>query len=59
MNEITFEQFEMDAENIMRAAATGDQFTAVQMHDGKAIIINEDEWKILRDAFAMLLKIKT
>ena len=41
MNEISFEQFELDVENIMRDAAKGDRFTTVQMNSGKAVIISE------------------
>ena len=55
MNEISFEQFEMDVESVMRAAASGDHFTTVQMNSGKAVIISKEEWDILREAFARLI----
>lgn len=55
MNEISFEQFKQNAESVMRDAANGDRFTAVRMDSGKAVIISEDEWNILREAFARLV----
>lgn len=55
MNEISFEQFKQNAESVMRDAANGDRFTAVQMNGGKAVIVSEDEWNILREAFARLV----
>ncbi|WP_418232417.1 hypothetical protein [Butyricicoccus sp.] len=55
MNEISFEQFKQNAESVMRGAASGDRFTAVRMDSGKAVIISEDEWNILREGFAHLV----
>lgn len=55
MNEISFEQFKQNAESVMRDAASGDRFTAVRMDSGKAVIISEDEWNILREGFAHLV----
>lgn len=55
MNEISFEQFKQNAESVMRDAANGDSFTTVQMDNGKVVIISEDEWNILREAFAHLI----
>ena len=55
MNEISFEQFKQNAESVMRDAANGDRFTAVQMDNGKVVIISEDEWNILREGFAHLV----
>lgn len=55
MNEIPYEKFEMNVESIMRAAASGDHFTTVQMNSGKAVIISKEEWDILCEAFARLI----
>lgn len=55
MNEISFEQFKLNVEGVMRDAANGDSFTTVQMDNGKVVIISEDEWNILREAFAHLI----
>lgn len=55
MNEISFEQFKLNVEGVMRDAANGDSFTTVQMDNGKVVIISEDEWNILREGFAHLV----
>lgn len=55
MNEISFEQFKLNVESVMRDAANGDSFTTVQMDNGKVVIISEDEWNILREGFAHLV----
>ena len=55
MNEISLEQFKLNVEGVMRAAANGDSFTTVQMDNGKVVIISEDEWNILREGFAHLV----
>lgn len=55
MNEISLEQFKLNAESVMRDAANGDSFTTVQMDNGKVVIISEDEWNILREGFAHLV----
>lgn len=55
MNEMSFEQFEMNVESAMKEAASGDRFTTVQMSTGKAVIISQEEWDMLRQAFAVLV----
>lgn len=43
-------------DKIMLNAATGDEFAKIKVNDKlNAIIINEEEWKILCDGLALLI----
>ena len=53
MNKVTLKQFLADPEHIVCDAAVG-EYTAVRIGDGKiAVIIDDTEWTMLRQALSL------
>lgn len=50
MKELKLNEFLDRADDFINNASMGEDFYAVQTNSGKAIIISEDEWKIMTDA---------
>lgn len=56
MNKVTMKQFLAEPERVIRDAAAG-EYTAVCADDGKnAVIIDETEWTMLRQALALCME---
>lgn len=55
MIEKTLKEFLSDAENLTVGAAINDDFLTIKTDGGNAVLINEDEWNILRDAFKIAI----
>jgi len=57
MKEISLNEFCANSEAILRGAALDDEFVRVRVgKESAAVIINEDEWNILMEALAIVLK---
>lgn len=57
MQEKTTKQFLSDAERFLIDAATGMEFVTIKTSAGNAVLISEDEWKILLDALKLAVQI--
>lgn len=56
MKNYTLEELRGNLDGILRAAVVADEFAMVQIDKGlKAVIVSEAEWKMMREAFAMLV----
>lgn len=56
MTSISKEQFELDLENILCTAASGYDSFSIALDNGlSAVLVDESEWNIMRDAFNMLV----
>ncbi len=55
MIEKTMKEFLSDAENLTVGAVINDDFLTIKTDRGNAVLINEDEWNILRDAFKITI----
>ena len=56
MNKVTLKQFLTESERIVRDAAAG-EYTAVSIGDGKiAVIIDDTEWTMLRQALSLCME---
>lgn len=56
MNKVTLGQFLAEPERIVREAATG-EYTAVSTDDGRiAVIIDDTEWTMLRQALSLCME---
>lgn len=55
MIEKTLKEFLSDAENLTVGAVINDDFLTIKTDGGNAVLINEDEWNILRDAFKIAI----
>ena len=58
MKEMSLKEFLENSESVIREAACNGDFTSVKVGEGKAVIISEEEWKILCDGLRMLLNMK-
>lgn len=56
MQEKTTQQFLSDAERFLIGAATGTDFVKIKTSAGNAVLISEDEWKILLDALKIAVQ---
>lgn len=56
MQEKTTQQFLSDAERFLIDAATGMEFVTIKTSAGNAVLISEDEWKILLDALKIAVQ---
>ena len=56
MLEKTTQQFLSDAERFLIDAATGMEFVTIKTSAGNAVLISEDEWKILLDALKLAVQ---
>ena len=56
MLEKTAQQFLSDAERFLIGAATGTDFVKIKTSAGNAVLISEDEWKILLDALKLAVQ---
>lgn len=56
MLEKTAQQFLSDAERFLIDAATGMEFVTIKTSAGNAVLISEDEWKILLDALKIAVQ---
>ena len=56
MLEKTTQQFLSDAERLLIDAATGMEFVTIKTSAGNAVLISEDEWKILLDALKLAVQ---
>lgn len=54
MREMGLKEFLMNPEPIIKEAAANGEFTAVKVGEGKAVIISEEEWRIMRDGLKLL-----
>ena len=57
MQEKTTQQFLSDVERFLIDAATGMEFVTIKTSAGNAVLISEDEWKILLDALKLAVQI--
>lgn len=55
IQQMTLQEFMADPESIIKRAAANADFAAVQVGDEKAIIISEEEWKIMCEAMQLLI----
>lgn len=55
MLERTLNEFLSDAENLTIGAIINDDFLTIKTDSGNAVLISEDEWNILIDAFKMVI----
>ena len=55
MKELKLNEFLDGADDFIKNAALGDEFYMVQTGTGNAVIISEDEYKILTDALRVTL----
>lgn len=58
MNTLTTQEFLADAERILTAAATNDDFVKIKTGVGNAVLISEAEWNIMVDALKAVLTAK-
>lgn len=59
MQQMGLEEFLNDPEKVIREAAANGKFTAVKVDGCKAVIISEEEWKIMCEGLQMLINGKT
>ena len=59
MREMNLKEFLKNPEPIIKEAAANGDFTAVKVGECKAIIISEEEWKIMCEGLKMLFELKT
>lgn len=55
MKEMSLKEFLENSESVIREAACNGDFTSVKVGEGKAVIISEEEWKIMCQALNMLI----
>lgn len=55
IQQMTLKDFLSDPEKVIRDAAANGNFAAVKVDDCKAIIISEEEWKIMCEGLQMLI----
>lgn len=55
MIEKTLEEFVKDCKQLTVNAALNDDFVEIDTGKGKAILISEGEWQILKDAFVIAI----
>ena len=57
MIEKTMKEFLSNAENLMIGAIVNDDFLTIRTDKGNAVLISENEWNILKDAFKIAIGI--
>lgn len=55
MQQMGLEEFLNDPEKVIREAAANGKFTAVKVDRCKAVIISEEEWKIMCEGLQLLI----
>lgn len=55
MLNLTISDFMSDPETYLKNAAGNDDFFTVQTEGGKAVVISEAEWNIMRDALKAVI----
>lgn len=55
MIDITMSEFLSDPEKYLKNAVENDDFFTVQAKSGKAVVISEAEWNIMRDALKAVI----
>ena len=55
MKELKLNEFLDRADDFINNASIGEEFYAVETNSGKAIVISEDEWKMLTDAMRVAM----
>lgn len=58
MTELKLNEFLDRADDFINNASMGEDFYSVKTNSGKAIIISEDEWKIMTDAMRVAMGYK-
>ena len=58
MKDLRLNEFLDRADDFINNAAIGEEFYAIQTTSGKAIVISEDEWKIMSDAMRVAMRCK-
>ena len=58
MKELKLNEFLDQADDFITNAALGEEFYSIQTKAGKAIVISEDEWKMLTDAMRIAMGCK-
>ncbi len=58
MKDLRLNEFLDRADDFINNAAIGEEFYAIQTTSGKAIVISEDEWKMLTDAMRVAMGCK-
>ena len=58
MIDITMSEFLSDPEIYLKNAVENDDFFTVQAKSGKAVVISEAEWNIMRDALKAVITSK-
>ncbi len=58
MKELKLNDFLSQADDIINNAAIGEEFYTIQTKSGKAVVISEDEWKIMTDAMRVAMGCK-
>ena len=59
MKEMSLKEFLANPESVIKEAAVNGDFTTVKVGKCKAVIISEEEWKIMRQALNLLINGKT
>lgn len=59
MIEKTMKEFLSDAENLTVGAIVNDDFLTIKTDKGNAVLISENEWNVLKDAFRIAIGIGT
>ena len=59
MIEKTMKEFLSDAENLTVDAIVNDDFLTIKTDKGNAVLISENEWNVLKDAFRIAIGIGT
>ena len=55
MIDISMREFLSDPQTYIKNAAENDDFFTVQTKSGKAVVISEAEWNIMRDALKLVI----
>lgn len=58
INQMTMQEFLNNPDAVIKEAANNGKFAAVNTGEGKAIIISEEEWKIMCEAMQLLINSK-
>lgn len=58
MRTISIKELKNDTNNLINNAVISHEFFKVHTDNGKAVVINEQEWNILIEAFQVLSKLK-
>ena len=58
INQMTMQEFLNNPDSVIKEAAKNGKFAAVNTDEGKAIIISEEEWKIMCEAMQLIINAK-